>query len=212
MPYIDKKNSLKNIKERDFVILDLGCGAKKINAQAIGIDAIDHDCVDIVGDVFSILPELPSESVDSVFSSHFFEHIENVGSLLKEIHRILKPGGLLEIAVPHFSNPYFYSDPTHKTMFGLYSFSYFSIDNLFKRKVPKYNHEINFMLKKVDLIFKSSRPFYFRFIVKKAVQLLININTFTREFYEENLCYLFPCYEIRYTLAKIDAKDEKAVK
>jgi len=204
MSYIDKNNILASIKTRDFVSFELGCGAKKTNPQAIGIDILDYPQVDIVGDIFEVLAACPAHSVDAIFSSHFFEHIERVDLLLEVIARVLKDDGKLEIIVPHFSNPYFYSDYSHKTMFGLYSFSYFAKDGFLKRKVPNYNKELRFKLERVDLFFKSPKPFYFRYALKKVIQLFVNLTSFTKEFYEENLCYMIPCYEVGYRLVKRD--------
>lgn len=184
-------------------VLELGCGSTKRVTDAIGIDFQDYDCVDIVGDAFEILQKMPSASIDEIYSFHFFEHIADLGGLLETIARVLKERGILEIVVPHFSNPYFYSDYTHRTFFGLYSMSYFASESLFRRKVPNYGRPLGYQLTNADLIFKSPKPFYFRYALKKSLGALFNLNSYTREFYEENLCYLFPCYEIRYTLQRV---------
>ena len=122
---------------------------------------------------------------------------------MSEITRVLKPGGTAEIIVPHFSNPYFYSDYTHKTFFGLYSLSYFATDKLFQRKVPTY-HNLPDLLDLVDakLVFKSTRPFYFRYALKRAISYIFNINRYMQELYEENFTYLINCYEINFNLKK----------
>ena len=39
----------------------------------------------------------------------------------------------------------------------------------------------------------------------RLVQALVNCTTFTKEYYEARLCYLFPCYEVRYRLRKAAA-------
>lgn len=202
MEIIDKKNILNRIKEIEDLTLELGCGNYKRNKDAIGIDVIDHNCVDIVGDVYDVLRKIPNNSVSAVYSYHFFEHVEDLGALMKELTRIIKENGLLVAVTPHFSNPYFYSDCTHKNQFGLYSFSYLSSDSIFARKVPNYNKSHKFDLCKVKLIFKSPQPFYFRWGLKKLFQAIFNLNRYMMEFYEENLCYIFPCYEIRYEMIK----------
>jgi hypothetical protein len=123
--------------------------------------------------------------------------------MLDELARALRPGALLEVVVPHFSNPYFYSDPTHRSTFGLYSFSYLSSDAILRRKVPSYVRNEAFALRSVALGFKSSPPFYGRYAFKRAVGVLVNLGRWPREFYEENLCYLVPCYEVRFVLQRI---------
>ena len=107
------------------VKLDIGCGPNKIGGDWIGLDRIAYDGVDMVGDVFDVLGDIESESVDKIYTSHFLEHIDNTEQFLSECERVLKQGGDLEIVVPHFTNPYYYSDPTHRVFFGLYSMSYF---------------------------------------------------------------------------------------
>jgi SAM-dependent methyltransferase len=199
MAVLDKKNLLPTLMGAR---LELGCGDRKPLSDAIGIDAIDYDCVDIVGDVYEVLTQIPNESILAVHSHHFFEHVRDVGLLMDEIARILLPNGLLEIVVPHFSNPYYYSDYTHRNFFGLYSLSYFSDDSILKRKVPHYKPSVSFELREVSLIFKSSPPFYGRHGVRRILQTVFNFGRYMKEFYEENCCYLFPCYEIKFSLCK----------
>lgn len=116
---------------------------------------------------------------------------------------MLKVGGKFEVITPHFSNPYFYSDPTHLRFFGLYTMSFFSIDEIHNRGIPDYGNRGNLKLNSVDLIFKSERPRYISYAIKKFIGYFFNFNNFMRELYEEWFCYLFPAYEVRYMLTKI---------
>jgi SAM-dependent methyltransferase len=201
---IDKNNLIGQLDEMACVKLELGCGAAKRDPDAIGIDILDYDGVDIVGDIFDVLKKFPDRSVDKIYSSHFLEHIDDLSGLLSEFSRVMKKDGRLSILVPHFSNPYFYSDSTHKNFFGLYTLSYFSIDEVgLRRKVPTYQRELQFSLKVVKLHFQTTPSFYGRRVLKKMVGYLVNINTYTKELYEEMFCYLFPCYEIQYELRRI---------
>lgn len=197
-----KNDALNRLALSDHVVIELGCGERKRNPEAIGIDILDSPKVDIVGNVYEVLAQLPSVSVDEVYSHHFVEHVESVGRLLGELARVVKIGGVVEFIAPHFSNPYFYSDPTHRSFFGLYTFSYFSISSPFRRKVPTYQEKLWFQLVQVDLVFKSSHPFFMRHVFKKLIGLIFNSCLYMRELYEENFCYLFPCYEIRYKLIR----------
>ena len=199
----DKNSILENIKFRDGVILELGCGNRKRFENSIGIDMLDYPCVDIVGNLSEVLQSFPIGSVDRVTSHHVFEHLDDLEGILMELARILKHGGLLEIVVPHFSNPYYFSDATHKSFFGLYTLCYFSSGSPFQRQVPSYQRQLNFETVTVDLIFKSARPFYLRHGFKRLFGYFFNFNNYTRELYEENFCYVFPCYELRYVLRRI---------
>ena len=206
----DKKHILARLATLPRVSLELGCGNRKHNPDSIGIDALDYECVDLVGDVFEVLGTLPDGVADEVYSSHFFEHVSDVPRLLDELARVLKAGGRLAITVPHFSNPYFYSDITHRASFGLYSMSYFSIDKQLTRKVPSYQRGLFYELQAVRLVFKSSPPFYLRHAIKKLVEVIVNINNYTRELYEEMFCHWFPCYEVQYELRRINGPSAKA--
>lgn len=200
MGLIDKHNIFKGMTNTLRIELELGCGNRKRNPQAIGIDMLDYPCVDIVGDVYEALASFPTKSVDAVYSHHFVEHVPDVPKLLSELARIVKPNGYVEFVAPHFSNPYFYSDPTHRCFFGLYTFCYYADSSLFARHVPTYGYKSAFRISKVDLIFKSARPFFIRHGIKRLIGSIFNSCDYLKEFYEENFCYLFPCYEIRYIL------------
>ena len=182
--------------------LDIGCGPNKVGCDWLGIDSIAYDGVDMVGDVFEVLAEIESESVDKIHTSHFLEHIDDLSRFLSECERVLKVGGDLEIIVPHFSNPYYYSDPTHRIFFGLYSMSYFVGGKLFAREVPSYSYDFFLQLLSVKLIFKDVKPFYLSYLIRRVFGYLINFSVFSMEFYERWLSKLFWCYEIRYSLKK----------
>lgn len=204
MLLIDKRGLLPKIRHRNPIILELGCGNRKRIPDAIGIDVLDYECVDIVGDAVEVLREIPDATVDMVSSHHFLEHVTNLDILLQEVTRVMRIGGKFEVVVPHFSNPYYYSDPTHKNCFGLYTFSYLAEDRLLRKRVPHYKKTVFFCLEKVDLIFKSSPPFYFRHGVKRLLGVIFNSCGYMQEFYEENMCYIFPCYEIGYVLKRVN--------
>jgi SAM-dependent methyltransferase len=203
MLMLDKKNVIASLDNRYPVTIELGCGSRKRHPEAIGIDLLDAPCVDIVGDVYEVLERFNTGSVSQVYSYHFIEHISDVFRLMKELERIVKPGGRVELVAPHFSNPHFYSDPTHQKFFGLYTLCYLATGSPFLRQVPNYNMNLKFRIEKVDLIFKSSPPFYVRHGFKVLLGSVFNSCNYMKEFYEENLCYIFPCYEVRYRIGRI---------
>jgi len=196
----DKKNIIPNLSELKEVIVELGCGNNPYIKNAITIDLMDLPSVDIVADLNNGLPFLPDNSVDAIYSFHFLEHVNDLQLMMREIHRVLKKGGKNIGAVPHFSNPYFYSDYTHHSFFGLYSFSYFSKDNFFKRRVPYFYQDIDFKINKIDIVFYS--PFFLRNVFKKIWGVFFNASRFFQEYYESSCCYTFPAHEIKFELEK----------
>jgi SAM-dependent methyltransferase len=95
-------------------VVDLGAGTCEfINA----IHCADKIAVDLNPDVehnirdgkaiiarSDSMPEIPTASVDVVFTSNFFEHLPNKAELvatLEECHRILRPDGRLMVVMPN---------------------------------------------------------------------------------------------------------------
>jgi hypothetical protein len=199
-PIVDKVGALSGSSA---LKLDLGCGTTKRGPDYLGVDALDGPAVDIVGDVNEVLRALGEESVAEVYSSHLFEHIDDLDSLVIELERVLVVGGRLHARVPHFSNPYYYSDPTHRRPFGLYTFSYFADDPVLRRRVPTYGHAARLRLESVRLNFRSSTEFRFRYRVKAALGRVVNASVWLQELYEENLAWILPCYELEFALVKV---------
>jgi len=194
------KIDLNQVLNNKPVILELGCGRKK-RPGAIGIDRVDLPGVDIVADIEDGLAFIPDSSVDEIYALSCLEHIRNFEELMSEITRVLKEGGKTFVYVPHFSSPYYYSDPTHTRFFGLYTFYYFvDSSHQLKRKVPDYYFDTKIRIISQRLVFDS--PFLFRKITKRLAGAIFNSSRFLQEFYEENLCYIFPCYGIEIVFSR----------
>ncbi|HTV01579.1 MAG TPA: class I SAM-dependent methyltransferase [Luteitalea sp.] len=184
------------------VVLELGCGPRKRIPGSVGIDIRAYDPVDVVGDLLDVLREVPDSSVDLVHSSHVLEHLDPLEALMQQLQRIVKPGGRVVTVVPHFSNPYYYSDYTHRRQFGLYSFSYLAVDRIFRRTVPHYEGEPAFALVDVTLGFKAAPPMYLRHACRKVFGWVVNRTRLTQEWYEAGWCWLFPCYEVEFVIER----------
>ena len=197
---VEKSDKLESLLKEKYTVVECGSGGKKIVADSIAIDILDIDGVDIVADLNHGFPMFDNDSVDEIVSFHFLEHLNDLEFFLRESYRILKRGGKFWGTVPHFSNPYYYSDYTHNRPFGIYSFSYFSKTEYYKRKVPTFYNDLDFKINNIDIIMYS--PFYFRSLHKRAMQRIVNVSKWTQEFYEENLCFMLPAFEIKYELTK----------
>ena len=196
----DKTGILPRISAMNFVAIELGCGSHRHIQDAIGIDRSDFDAVDIVCNLEEGLTFLPDNSIDVIYSFHFLEHLPDLGFILEEIHRVLKPGGKNIGTVPHFSNPYYSSDYTHKTPFGLYTFCYFARLTPYRRKVLHYQKEINFRINHQKIVFYS--PFKFINVLRKIYGVIFNSSILMQEYYEGSVSKILPAYEIKFELEK----------
>jgi len=108
-------------------ILDVGCGQNKFPG-AIGIDANPRTQADVLHDLGVFPYPFSDDEFDEVISRHVIEHVPDVLSFVNELHRITKPGGRIKIVTPHYSNPDWATDPTHRNHFNSYSFNCFMPD------------------------------------------------------------------------------------
>jgi SAM-dependent methyltransferase len=112
--------------------LDIGCGRRKLPGS-IGLDAHRFPGVDVVADLNRHLP-IKSEQFDAVNADQVLEHVANLPELVGEIHRVLRPSGILVAHVPYFRSSWAHVDPTHVRSFTLRSMDYFVVgSDLFER-------------------------------------------------------------------------------
>jgi SAM-dependent methyltransferase len=178
--------------------LDVGCGERP-SPGYYGVDLVEMNGVDIVADLNKPLDLLPDNSVGAIISRHVLEHIPNLVPLLAEFRRITRPDGRIEIVVPHFSNPYFYSDPTHVRFFGLYTFFYFADpEHQPRRKVPAFYSDVRFRVESIRIDFP--RDGLIERLTCPLLKRLVNLSTGAQDWYERRLCRVFTARQIRYVL------------
>lgn len=92
-----------HIDKQKPVRLHLGCGKRYIPGF-LHIDAQLYPHVDVVSDIAN-LELIPDVSVDLIYASHVLEHFGRweFDGVLAEWFRVLKPGGVLRLAVPDFA-------------------------------------------------------------------------------------------------------------
>lgn len=172
--------------------LNLGCG-KDIQKDCINLDCVNLDGVDIIHDLTSLPLPFDNEMFDEVLCKDVLEHFDYI-PVLKDIQRILKPGGKLYIQVPHFTSQDAYADPTHQRFFSIHTFHYFiDID-------PRsYYFDFHFSsIEKIHITFlKMPSQFY-----NHLIELLVNQNKKTQNYYEKSPLRFFPAWNLNVVLVK----------
>ena len=79
-------------------ILDLGAGGHRRAPNVINFDIQPTPEIDLVGDGH-FLP-FKENTFDAVISEAVLEHVHTPNCVVEEIHRVLKPGGYVCVAVP----------------------------------------------------------------------------------------------------------------
>lgn len=104
--------------------LDIGCGQSKIEGY-LGMDIFPSPGVDIVHSFDEFPYPFEDSSFDEIKIFNALEHVADFIGTVCEIHRILKPKGVLKVLCPHYSGPDAYRDPTHRTFFAYTTFDRF---------------------------------------------------------------------------------------
>lgn len=98
-------------------VLDVGCG-RGFTLQAIANEGVEAHGFEVSQNAVQgidprilvhlaeslVAAQLQAELFDEVILWHVLEHIPNPRETIEEIHRILRPGGVLLVAVPNFSS------------------------------------------------------------------------------------------------------------
>jgi SAM-dependent methyltransferase len=171
-------------------------GGETLRDGYYNIDRVELPAVDIVADLNQPLSLLPDNSVAAVHTNHVLEHIINILGLMEELHRICTPDAKIEITVPHFSNPLYYSDPTHVRPWGIYTISYFmDSEDQIGRKVPCYYSRARFRLLERKLVLPR-RNLSQRLLVP-VLRAIFKRFFWAVEAYERRWTWIYPAEEIR---------------
>lgn len=188
------------VQDRRPLRLDLGCGSEPLPGH-VGVDLRGGPGI-VASDAMAFLEQLDAASVDSVHSRHFLEHVDDPAALVAEVARVLVVGGGAHFIVPHFSNPYHHSDPTHRHTFGVYWMSYLVHDHFFKRRIRAYGDVLPLELVSVALRFRAAgeRPWTNRF--RRILHLAVEDRRWFIELYEASLTPRHTCYEVEFHLRR----------
>ena len=112
-------------KESGMKRLNLGCGFDKRDGW-VNADCFSDCSPDLLIDIRETPWPIPSNEYDHILMKHVLEHVgagfDEFARIMKELYRVLKTGGTLEIHVPHFRHDTWWSDPTHVRAFTALTF------------------------------------------------------------------------------------------
>lgn len=115
--------------------LNLGCSDRRIPGF-LGVDIYKGPTVDIVQDL-SRRWGWADNDVDEIIAHDIIEHLPDKIHTMNELHRVLKPGGRVEICVPTTDGPGAFQDPTHVSFWHRRSFLYYEAGNIYRERFAK---------------------------------------------------------------------------
>lgn len=169
--------------------LDMGCGLRK-RTDAIGIDKNPRSQADIIHDLDQFPYPFTDNEFDEVICDNVLEHLDDVIRVMEEIHRIVKPGGIVTIIVPFFTDRNAFNDPTHKHFFGTRSFDYL-IEGL---SLSEYSYSIKKFQIRSMIFDKDIKGGYW---FDRWIRRFANKHT---DMYENRLAHIFPLKTLTFEL------------
>jgi len=166
------------------MVLDVGCGTRKTEPGAVGIDVDPRSVADIVWDLDQFPWPLEGDAFDRIHMSHIIEHVRDVTRTMAEIHRVATSGADVFIATPHFSSHNSYTDPTHVRHLATRSFQYFTGEDF----ATFGGSKLSFEIEDLELTFGKN------FLLDGAGRFLARRNL---EWYERHAAWVFPAQDIR---------------
>jgi hypothetical protein len=166
------------------MVLDVGCGTRKAEPGAVGIDASPRSAADIVWNLDDFPWPLESNTFERVHMSHIVEHVRDVMRTMSEVHRVARNGADVFVTTPHFSSHNSYTDPTHLRHLAGRSFQYFTGEDF----ATFTGSSVSFSIEAVELTFGKN------LFLDALGRCLARRNL---EWYERHAAWIFPAQDIR---------------
>ena len=176
--------------------LNVGCGTD-IRAGYVNLDSVALPGVDVVHDLRVLPLPFANESFDEVLCKDVLEHVELV-PVMRELHRILRPGGRLRVISPHFTSAAAWVDPTHRTSFSVETFGFFAQSGA--RFARAYYFDFVFeRLESARIVFHRYRWMPWNYLLEPLVNTEVRVQ---RYFEGTGLSRLFPAANVDLTLIR----------
>lgn len=167
----------QNVADRDSIVLDAGAGEAQYrrffsHTRYIALDFCKGDSswnytnLDVIGNLFSI--PLVDDICDVAICTQVLEHLPEPKLALKELNRVMRPGGHLFVSVPQW---WFQHQKPHDyyryTSFGLrYLFEQAGFEVVFVKPIGGYFWFLSVVLQGLHAhLFPDRGPLWWRWIV-----------------------------------------------
>jgi SAM-dependent methyltransferase len=157
--------------------LDVGCGRNK-RPGAIGVDYNADTAADALADINGGRLPFQDNVFDRVELIHVIEHVEDVVKTIEELHRVCRPGGVIRLETPHYTDFSSFCDPTHRWHLNSFSFRYFTEEGGFSYYSRSRLRQKSLHVKLLNLW----KMLGFEFLVNRSRPF--------RKFWEFYLCYI----------------------
>ena len=163
-------------------VLHLGCGTEA-REGCLNVDCVQLAGVDVVCDLNVYPWPFATGAWQHVVAFHVIEHLDDAVAGIRELHRILAPGGRAEVRVPHMAGWGAWNNPTHRHFFTRRSLEHF-------RRGHHYNYAFNFAFSDVRCrsVFSLGYGAFLNGLMNPVV------NTWLYDWW---LWKLIPCAEVR---------------
>lgn len=161
-------------------ILDVGCGSAKYPG-AIGVDTNRETDADVLCHVDRGGLPFRDNSFDQVRAIHVIEHVADVLATMDEFHRVARPGGMVFLVTPHYTDFSSFCDPTHRWHLNSYSFDYLD---------PSSRNGQRIWCARTRMRERQVRVKLLRVWRMLGFELLVNHAAWFRRFWEYYLCYI----------------------
>jgi SAM-dependent methyltransferase len=159
------------------------------------MDVNPRTAADVIHDLDDLPYPFSDNQFDEVIGRHVIEHVRNPMEVVCELHRITKPGGIVRLVAPHWTNPDFATDLTHRNHLNSYSFRNFVED----RAVFPFYTDVRFRQRRCRVTVQNLWKVF-------GLEILINLDNryprlrFIRKFWEQYLNAFMRGKEVHYEL------------
>jgi len=166
------------------MVLDIGCGKRKVSPDAVGIDVSPDSAADHIWDLDQYPWPLADNQFGRIHMSHVIEHLADPMRAMAEVHRVSCDGAEVLVITPHFSSHNSYTDPTHKRHLAARSFEYFTGNDF-----PSFGGSpFRFDIVSVELTFGGN------LVLDNLGRLIARLSL---PWYERHAAWILPALDIR---------------